>query len=264
MKPRRFLQHIVDATRAFCVSLVIVHVNNWRLTFHFLDVPVYIFSIARHRCPVSPRAQECILSGLMSVNKKKVLHMDRNRYYGADCASLKLDQLYEKFGNEAEKKMVEEKKIDERVLGKNRDYSVDLCPKFIMSCGELTKILVHTKVTRYLDFKVVDGGYVYHSNGSIYKVPSTPSEALTSSLVGIWQKPKFRSFLQYCAKFDENDQKTWDDQPIKRWKAKDLYEYFDLSDDTIDFTGHALALYMDDAYIQQPATQLISRIKVRV
>lgn len=200
----------------------------------------------------------------MSVNKKKVLHMDRNAYYGADCASLKLDQLYQKFGTDAEKAAVDDKKVDERVLGKSRDYAVDLCPKFIMSCGELTKILVHTNVTRYLDFKVVDGGYVYHaySGGTIYKVPSTPSEALTSSLVGIWQKPKFRSFLQFCNKFDEKDQKTWDDQPVNRWTAAQLYDFFDLNEDTIDFTGHALALYMDDAYLKQPAASLIARIKL--
>ena len=32
--------------------------------------------------------QECILSGMMSVSGKKVLHMDRNKYYGGDSASL--------------------------------------------------------------------------------------------------------------------------------------------------------------------------------
>ena len=32
--------------------------------------------------------QECILSGLLSVAKKKVLHMDRNSYYGGESASL--------------------------------------------------------------------------------------------------------------------------------------------------------------------------------
>ena len=42
--------------------------------------------------------KECILSGLMSsVANKKVLHMDRNAYYGGESASLNLDQLYEKF-----------------------------------------------------------------------------------------------------------------------------------------------------------------------
>lgn len=33
-------------------------------------------------------SQECILSGIMSVKGKKVLHMDRNSYYGGDSASI--------------------------------------------------------------------------------------------------------------------------------------------------------------------------------
>lgn len=36
---------------------------------------------------------ECILSGLLSVEGKKVLHMDRNDYYGGDSASLNLTQV---------------------------------------------------------------------------------------------------------------------------------------------------------------------------
>ena len=36
----------------------------------------------------SPILQECILSGLLSVSGRKVLHMDRNKYYGGDSASL--------------------------------------------------------------------------------------------------------------------------------------------------------------------------------
>jgi hypothetical protein len=36
---------------------------------------------------------ECILSGLLSVDGQKVLHMDRNDYYGGDSASLNLTQV---------------------------------------------------------------------------------------------------------------------------------------------------------------------------
>ena len=36
---------------------------------------------------------ECVLSGLLSVEGKKVLHMDRNDYYGGDSASLNLTQV---------------------------------------------------------------------------------------------------------------------------------------------------------------------------
>jgi len=37
--------------------------------------------------------KECILSGVLSVEGKKVLHMDKNNYYGGDTASLNLKQV---------------------------------------------------------------------------------------------------------------------------------------------------------------------------
>lgn len=44
--------------------------------------------------------QECILSGLLSVSGKKVLHMDRNKYYGGESASLSpLDEVLELYIN---------------------------------------------------------------------------------------------------------------------------------------------------------------------
>ena len=36
---------------------------------------------------------ECVLSGLLSIEGKKVLHMDRNNFYGGECASLNLGQV---------------------------------------------------------------------------------------------------------------------------------------------------------------------------
>lgn len=32
--------------------------------------------------------KECILSGMLSVSGKKVLHVDRNKYYGGESASI--------------------------------------------------------------------------------------------------------------------------------------------------------------------------------
>lgn len=66
--------------------------------------------------------------------------------------------------------------------GHNRDWNVDLIPKFIMANGLLVKMLLHTKVTRYLEWKTIDCSYVmqhseagYFSNASnaIHKVPAT-------------------------------------------------------------------------------------------
>ena len=37
---------------------------------------------------------ECIISGMLSVSGKKVLHMDRNKYYGGESASLTVSILF--------------------------------------------------------------------------------------------------------------------------------------------------------------------------
>jgi len=45
--------------------------------------------------------KECILSGMLSVSGKKVLHIDRNKYYGGESASITpLEELFTKFGFE--------------------------------------------------------------------------------------------------------------------------------------------------------------------
>ena len=50
-----------------------------------------------------------------------------------------------------------------------RDWNVDLIPKFLMANGQLVKLLIHTGVTRYLEFKSVEGSYVF-KGGKISKV----------------------------------------------------------------------------------------------
>ncbi|KAL7202653.1 hypothetical protein ACSBR1_034176 [Camellia fascicularis] len=60
-------------------------------------------------------------------------------------------------------------------LGSSRDYNVDMIPKFMMANGGLVCVLIHTNVTKYLNFKVVDGSFVY-KKGKIYKVPATDVE----------------------------------------------------------------------------------------
>jgi len=62
--------------------------------------------------------------------------------------------------------------------------------------------------------------------------------------------------------FQENDPKTWKDVDPQRMSAQQLYTKFGLDKNTQDFTGHALALYLNDDYINEPAANLIRRIKL--
>jgi len=199
--------------------------------------------------------KECIISGMLSVSGKKVLHMDRNKYYGGESASITpLEDLFTKFNlphpGEA--------------YGRTRDWNVDLIPKFLMANGQLVKLLIHTKVTRYLEFKSVEGSYVFKGN-KISKVPSDDKEALTSDLLGLFEKRRFRNFLVFCQDFKEDDPKTWSSVPgfdPNVTPMSSVFAAFSLDKNTIDITGHALALYRNDDYLAKPALDCLNRIRL--
>lgn len=197
--------------------------------------------------------KECILSGMLSVSGKKVLHMDRNKYYGAASASLTpLEDLYKHFKH---------KENPPESLGRGRDWNVDLIPKFLMANGQLVKLLIHTGVTRYLEFKSVEGSYVYKKGGKIHKVPTTAQEALATNLMGMLEKRRFRSFCIFVEEYEKNNPKTHKganpDLPMKA-----LFEKFGLDSNTQDVVGHAIALYRDDKFISQPCYPTIERMKL--
>lgn len=192
---------------------------------------------------------ECMLSGLLSVEGKKVLHIDRNDYYGGGSASLNLTQLYRKFrpGQEPPTE-----------LGRDRDYAVDLIPKFIIASGGLTEILVHTDVTRYLEFKQISGSFVYR-DGKIHKVPSNEMEAIKSPLMGLFEKRRAKKFFEFIQNYKADDPTTHKGLNPEAPMAT-VYAEFGLEPSTQDFIGHAMALHLDDDYVKQPARDTIERI----
>jgi Rab GDP dissociation inhibitor len=95
--------------------------------------------------------------------------------------------------------------------GRLNDWNIDLVPKFLMSSGELTNILVSTDVTRYLEFKQVAGSYVQQGaapKATVAKVPSDAGEALKSPLMGIFEKRRMKSFIEWVGQFDAKDPAT--------------------------------------------------------
>jgi len=196
--------------------------------------------------------KECILSGLLSVDGLKVLHLDRNGYYGGSCASLQLNQLYEKY---------KARETPKTTLGASRDYNVDVVPKFIMSMGKLVKALLHTNVTRYLEFKSIGGSYVYRG-GKVHKVPSDEGEALKSSLMGLFEKRRCAKFFLFAQEYKPEDPKTHNGYDLNKMTMAELYAKYSLEPDTIDFIGHAICLYLNDDYLKQPALESVLRMQL--
>jgi Rab GDP dissociation inhibitor len=195
---------------------------------------------------------ECILSGILSVEGKKVLHIDRQDHYGGESASLNLTQLYKKFRPNGEAP---------KDIGRDRDWNVDLIPKFLMANGELTNILIHTDVTRYLEFKQISGSYVYR-DGRIAKVPSNEVEAVRSSLMGMFEKRRMKKFLEFVTNYKEDDRNTHQGIDLDRNSMTEIYLKFGLEPGTRDFIGHAMALWPTDDYLQEPARETFNRLNL--
>jgi Rab GDP dissociation inhibitor len=118
---------------------------------------------------------------------------------------LTLAQLFKKYGNYAAGEEPWKK------YGRLNDWNIDLVPKLLMANGELTNILVSTNVTRYLEFKQIAGSYVQQGSGpkaTVAKVPSDAGEALRSPLMGLFEKRRARSFLEWVGSFKEDDPAT--------------------------------------------------------
>ncbi|XP_039971406.1 rab GDP dissociation inhibitor beta [Xiphias gladius] len=196
--------------------------------------------------------KECILSGLMSQSGKKVLHIDRNPYYGGESASISpLEELYKKFKVPGRSKSV----------GRGKEWNIDLIPKFFLAGGELVRILVHTDVTRYLDFKAVEGSYVYKA-GKVHKVPATEEDAHASDLMGMFDKRRFRKLLLFVLNFDARNPRTYQDVDPNKTTTRDLFRQFDLGLDVMEFTGHAIALHSSESYLDKPCVETIRRIRL--
>lgn len=201
--------------------------------------------------------KECVLSGLLATKGKKVLHIDRNEYYGGETASLNLTNLWKKFkGGEQPPKQ----------YGHNRDWNVDLIPKFIMADGKLVKMLLHTKVTKYLEWKCVDASYVCQQQKAgwikaaqmaVCKVPTNPTDALKSQLMGMMEKKRVITMYKFINGVDEKDSNTWGGMDLNATPFSEVYAKFGVQQSSFDFLGHAVALHSNDNYLHMPAMETV-------
>ena len=67
--------------------------------------------------------------------------------------------------------------------------------------------------------------------------------------MGLFEKRRFKNFLSWVNDYDQNNPATFKKvDPMKVPMIK-VFEYFELEPNTIDFVGHATALYTNDTYL---------------
>lgn len=67
--------------------------------------------------------------------------------------------------------------------------------------------------------------------------------------MGMFDKRRFKKFLNFVANYDENDPKTLDGVDPNKTTMKEVYDKFSLGQNIYDFTGHSLALYRTDELV---------------
>ncbi|KAM0997320.1 hypothetical protein ACFX2I_007165 [Malus domestica] len=87
-------------------------------------------------------------------------------------------------------------------------------------------------------------------------------EALKPLLMGLFEKRRAFKFIIYVQDYSETDPKTREGMDLTRVTTRDLIAKYGLDDNTVDFIGHALALHRDDCYLNEPALDIVKRMKL--
>jgi len=83
-----------------------------------------------------------------------------------------------------------------------------------MADGKLVKMLLHTKVTKYLEWQCVNASYVCQHQAAgwmsaakmaVCKVPANDMEALKSSLMSLFEKKRVINLYKFINGFNEED-----------------------------------------------------------
>ena len=192
---------------------------------------------------------ESILGCTLASLGYKILHLDRNAFYGNENGSLNLEQLFEHFG----------RKMSESVLAHENPnaYNMDLTAKVLLADDALVRLMNKMISERYgIDFEVLDASFMMR-DGYFHKVPCNEMEALSSSLMGFFEKRRAAKFFSLCNKHSLLEKTEKMQMPMSK-----LFDEFGLGKGTIQFIGHAVALYSSDEYLTRPAEETLKRCRL--
>ena len=124
-----------------------------------------------------------------------------------------------------------------------------------------------------MEFKPVDGSFVYRNTGGgkIFRVPTTPKEAMKSGMLGMTEKARMAQFTAWVDSVDLANEETWKSKGLtgstklhlKTMLGRDFFKYWKLEAGTVEFLTHACALYRDNSFLDKPSLEIVQRMKVQ-
>ncbi|KAI9709947.1 MAG: Rab proteins geranylgeranyltransferase component A [Bogoriella megaspora] len=183
--------------------------------------------------------QQSLLALALSRSDKKVLHIDKNGFYGGSEAAFSLQEAEEwaqrleqgvpspTFGNtNISKPSPEEASNDTPNLSFSRAYSLALAPQIIYSRSAVLQALISSKVYRQLEFQAVGNWYIYQPplspddadtspatepdtpqstpKATLSKVPNGREDIFASPTISLRSKRSLMNFLRFVADYESH------------------------------------------------------------
>ncbi|PPQ70130.1 hypothetical protein CVT24_003877 [Panaeolus cyanescens] len=194
---------------------------------------------------------ESITASALSKAGYKVAHIDQNSYYGAEEATLSLDELAQwidkQQSSDTQNSRFKHAKRSDTVPKQSRQYAVCLQPSIIPSIGPMISSLVASGVAKYSGFRLLDCLTIYNKTGSIANVPSSKEDIFKSKEISLLDKRRLMRFLTFASGEFEGKQELEgkEDLPFPEF----LSTGFSLNENICSVISYALAFCLspDDA-----------------
>lgn len=190
---------------------------------------------------------ETAVSSLLAQEQKyKILHIDTHGSYGSDFSTLQYRQLEKHF--RASNPIPD----DDPLVPLSREFNIDLTPKLLLRDSPLKDFLVSNEIHELVSFVSVRGSYLFSDRQ--HRVPATEAQSLKSSAVSFLQKPRVMRFFWNVRAVSK------DPGASMRETVREEFAHYGLNRESIDFIGHAVALNLDDSYLDEHPREMYRRI----
>lgn len=167
----------------------------------------------------------------MSRSGKKVLHVDRNDYYGSDEAALSLSEAEEwakrhsdepsdtccTFSHALIQAAVVNEEDGKGKLGHSRAYSLALAPQLLHAKSSLLSALVSSKTHSQLEFQAVGSWFLVNtppegsaSRARLTRVPGGREDIFQDATLDLKAKRSLMKFLRFVVNYEEQGE-TWEE-----------------------------------------------------
>ncbi|KAK0469548.1 GDP dissociation inhibitor-domain-containing protein [Desarmillaria tabescens] len=198
---------------------------------------------------------ESIAAAALSKAGFKVAHIDNNPYYGADEASLSLEEFIE--WTDKDHELFSAFSGTHTKLPHARQYSISLSPSVIPSVGPLISSLVASGVSRYGGFQLVERVGIYDaSSGTVKGVPGSKEDVFKNKDISLVDKRRLMRFLMFAS--GEFEGKPELEGREEMAFGEFLKTAFMLNDETVAAILYALAFCFT---AQDPTLYILRRLR---